>query len=135
MDGNTCFSDAGALFGFTAGPLDTGATHGRKCCRTLLLIAPGRGKEPSRVTMGLPVGAEQRAGVFGQGDVPDLGALAAVDMDLAALPVNVRDLQEEGVMKPEAPALDGREVDLVVPGGADVRSRWTSSPLRPAGSR
>src|SRR4029453_15445951 len=41
----------------------------------------------------------------------------AVDMDLEALPVQGRALQDEGCMKPEAPAIDGREGDLVVPGG------------------
>src|SRR5262245_34600135 len=117
MDGTPCLSDAGALFGCTEGALAPGATHGRKCCRTLLLIAPGGGKEPSRVTMGFPGGAEQPEGVFGPGAVAVLGALAAVAMALEALPVNVRDRQEEGVMKPEAQAIDGREVDLVVHGG------------------
>ena len=135
MEGPPCVRDAGALFGLTAGTLDTGAPHGRKCWRTLLLIAPGRGKEPRRVTMGCPGGAEPHEGVFGPGDVPVLGALAAVAMDLEALPVHVRDLQEAGFMKPEAQALDGREGDVVVHGGADVRRRLPSSTLRTAGSR
>src|SRR5262249_26420113 len=101
-DGNTSFSEAGALFGFTEGPLATGATPGRKCRRTLLWIAPGRGKEPRRVTMGLPVGAEQRAGVFGPGDVPVLGALAAVDMALKPVAVNIGDLKVKGFLEPQA---------------------------------
>jgi hypothetical protein len=52
--------------------------------------------------MGFPVGAEQREGSFGQGDVPVFGALAAVDMNLEALAINVGDLQGEGFMKPES---------------------------------
>ena len=40
-----------------------------------------------------------------------------MDMDLEALAINSGDLQEEGFMEPEAQAIDGREVDLVVQGG------------------
>jgi hypothetical protein len=68
--------------------------------------------------MGFPVGAEQRERIFRQGDVAVFGALAAVDMDLEALAIDVRDLQREGFMEPEAQAVDGGEVDLVVHGGS-----------------
>ena len=81
------------------------------------VIPPGGGKEPGGVTMGFPVGAEQREGLCGQGDVPVFGALAAVDMDLEALAIDVGDLQGEGFMEPESQAIDGGEVDLVVQGG------------------
>ena len=37
-------------------------------------------------------------------------------MDLEALAINIGDLQEEGFMEPEAQAIDGGEVDLVVQG-------------------
>ena len=59
------------------------------------MSAPGGGKEPGGVTMGFPVGAEQREGICGQGDVPVFGALATMDMDLEALAIDVRDLQGE----------------------------------------
>src|SRR5881628_3342644 len=118
MDGDTCFDDTGSLSGGTEGPLDTGATHGGGRCRTLGVIPPGGGKEPGGVTMGFPVGAEQRESRGGQGDVAVFGALAAVDMDLEALAIDVRDLQGEGFMEPEAQAVDGGEVDLVVEGGS-----------------
>src|SRR5207248_890690 len=62
-------------------------------------------------------GAEPRQRLGGQGDVPVFGALAAVDMDLKALAVDVGDLQEERFMEPEAQAVDGGEGDLVVHGG------------------
>ena len=81
------------------------------------MIAPGGGKEPGGVTMGFPVGAEQREGLGGQRDVPVLGALPTMDMDLEALPVNIRDLEGEGFMEPEAQAIDRGEVDLIVEGG------------------
>jgi hypothetical protein len=68
--------------------------------------------------MGFPIGAEQREGLGGQRDVPVFGALATVDMDLEALPINIGDLQEEGCMKSEAPAGDGRQVDLVMQGSS-----------------
>ena len=117
MDGDARFGDPGAVFGFAEGALDTGATHGGGRRRTLGVIAPGGGKEPGRVPMGFPVGAEQSQGICGQGDVPVFGALAAVDMDLEALAIDVGDLQGEGFMEPEAQAIDGGEVDLVVQGG------------------
>ena len=67
--------------------------------------------------MSFPVSAEQSEGLFGQGDVPVFGTLAAVDMDLEALAVNIRDLKVKGFMEPEAQAVDGGEGDLVVQGG------------------
>ena len=102
MDGDPGFGDAGSLSGGTEGTLDTGAAHGGGRCRALGVIAPGGGKEPGLVTVGFPGGAEQRERIFGQGDVPVFGPLAAVDMDLEALAIDVRDLQEEGFMEPEA---------------------------------
>jgi hypothetical protein len=68
----------------------------------LEVIAPGGRKEPGGVTMGFPVRAEQWEGILRQGDVPVFGPLAAVDMDLEALAIDVGDLQEEGFMEPEA---------------------------------
>jgi hypothetical protein len=67
--------------------------------------------------MGFPVGAEQREGIGGQGDVPVFGAFPTMDMDLEALAIDVRDLKGEGFMEPESQAIDGGEVHLVVEGG------------------
>ena len=117
MDSDPCLGQAGALFGFAEGALDTGATHRESRRRTLGMMAPGGGKEPGGVPMGFPVGAQQREGVGGQGDIPIFGALAAVDMDLEPLAINVGDLEEEGCMEPEAQARDRGEVDLVVERG------------------
>ena len=50
------------------------------------------------------------------GTVSVFGALAAVDMDLAALAIDVGDLRGEGFMEPEAHARDGGAGDLVVQG-------------------
>jgi len=66
------------------------------------------------MTMGFPVGAEQSEGLGGQGDVPVFGALATMDMDLEARAIDVRDLEGEGFLEPEAQAIDGGEVDVVV---------------------
>lgn len=117
MDGDTCFGDASALFGGTEGPLDTGATHGGCRCRTLGVIPPSGGKEPGGMTMGFPVGTEQHEGLGGQGDVAVFGAFTTMDMDLEALAVDVRDLQGEGFLEPEAQAINGGEIRLVVEGG------------------
>ena len=38
-------------------------------------------------------------------------------MDLEALTIGVRDLEGEGFMEPEAQAIDGGEIDLIVEGG------------------
>jgi hypothetical protein len=114
MDSDAHFGDTGTLFGFTEGALDTAPTHGSSRGRALLVITPGGGKEPGLVTMGFPVGAEQREGIGGQRDVPVFGALATMDMDLEALAIDVRDLEGEGFMEPEAQAIDRGEVDLVV---------------------
>ncbi len=117
MDSDAHFGDTGALFGFTEGALDTAPTHGSSRGRALLVITPGGGKEPSLVMMGFPVGAQQCERLGGQGDVPIFGALAAVDMDLQALTIDVGDLEEEGFMEPEAQAIDRGAVDLVVERG------------------
>jgi len=116
VDGHPCFGDAGSLFGCAEGALDAGPTHRVGSRGTLLVIPPRGGKEPGFVTMGFPVGAQQRECICRQGDIPVFGALAAVDMDLEALPIHIGDLQGEGFMEPEAQAINGGEVDLVVQG-------------------
>ncbi len=78
------------------------------------MIAPGGGQEPGRVPRGFPGGAEQREGICGQGDLAVCGALASMDLDLEALPVNIGDVKGEGFVEPEAQARDGGEGDLVV---------------------
>ena len=40
-----------------------------------------------------------------------------MDRDLEALAIDVRDLEEEGLMEPEAQAIDGGEGGLVLQGG------------------
>jgi len=95
MNGHAHFGHAGTVCGGTEGALDTGPTHGVTSRRTLLVVPPGGGKEPGLVTMGFPGGAEQSQRIGGQGDITVFGALAAVDRDLEALAVNVRDLQGE----------------------------------------
>jgi hypothetical protein len=69
------------------------------------------------MTRGFPEGAQQREGRGGQGDVPIVGALAAVDLDLEALPVKSGDLEAEGCMEPEAQARDRGAGDWVVARG------------------
>jgi hypothetical protein len=117
MDGDTCFGEPGALLSFTEGALDTGATHGGGGGRTLSLVAPRGGKEPGGVPVGFPGGAEERKGLGGPWNVSIFGPLAAMDMDLETRAVNVRDLEEEGFLEPEAQARDGGEGDVVVERG------------------
>ena len=96
--------DAGTVCGGAEGALDTGATHGGGRGRALLVVAPGGGKEPDGVPMGFPVGAQQRERLSGQRDIPVLGALPAMDIDLEALPVHIGDVKVEGFVEPEAQA-------------------------------
>ena len=117
MESDAGFGNAGTVCGFAEGARDTGATHGGGSRRTLGVIPPSGGKEPGGVPMSFPGGAEQREGLGGQGDVAVFGALAAVDMDLEARAIDVRDLEEKGFLEPEAQAIDGGEVDLVVQRG------------------
>ena len=79
------------------------------------MITPGSGKEPGRVAMGVPGGAEQGQRFFGEGDAV-FGALAAVDMDLETRAIDVGDLEDEGFMEPEAQAIDRGAVDPVMQG-------------------
>src|SRR2546429_5068474 len=90
MDGHAHLGNAGTVFGSTEGPLDTAPTHRRKRRWTVVLIPPGSRKEPRGVPVGFPVGAEQRQRLGGQRDVPVLGALPAMDMDLETLAIDVR---------------------------------------------
>jgi hypothetical protein len=117
MDGHACLGDPGPGFGVTDGALDPGATPGRGSRRAWLPSAPSGGKAPGFVPGGVPVSAEQCEGLFRQGDVPVFGALAAVDMDLEALAIDVRDLRGEGCMEPQSSARDGGQVDRVRQGG------------------
>ena len=117
MDGHACFGDPRTVFGCAEGALDPGATHRGSRPRTLCMLPPGGGKEPGGGPMGLPGGAEQREGLGGQGDVPVFGAFPTMDMDLEALTIEVRDLEAEGFLEPEAQARDGGEVRWVVEGG------------------
>jgi hypothetical protein len=121
MASDAGFGDTGPLFGGAEGALDTDATPGRRCRRTLCWIAPSGGQEPGLVAVGFPVGPQPHQGLFGQGDVPVFGALATMDMDLEALTIDVRDLEVASLMEPEAQALDGGKVDLVVQGGGRLK--------------
>jgi hypothetical protein len=99
MDSDAHFRDPGPVLSGAEGALDPGAAHGGGCRRTLVVIAPGGGKEPGGMPMGLPGGAEQRERLGGQGDVAVFGALPTVDMDLQALTIDVGDLEEEGFVE------------------------------------
>ena len=116
MDGHTGFGDTGPPCGCTEGPLDAVSTHGRSGGSTVLLIPPGGRKEPEGVVGGGPGGAEQTQSIFGQGDVAVFGPLAAVDMALEALTVDVGTLQGECCVEPQSQTGNGREVNLVVLG-------------------
>ena len=120
-DGDTCFGHAGTVFGCAEGPLDTAPTQWGGRGWPVEVSAPGGRKEPGRVPMGLPGGAEQRQGILGQGDVPVCGALAAVAIALEARAITGGHLQAEGCMASEAHAVDGGAGELVVPRGGRLQ--------------
>jgi hypothetical protein len=115
VDGRAPWGNAGALCGCAEGALATGATQRGGCGRTVSLVAPRGGKEPGGVTVGLPIGAEQREGLGGQGDVPVLGALPAMALDLEALAVHSGARKGKGFLESEAQARDGGAGDRIVP--------------------
>ena len=121
LDGPPHFGNTRTVFRGTEGALHTGATQRGSRCRTLFLIPSSGGKEPGFIPMGFPVGAQQSQRISGQRDVSVFGALAAMDMDLEALPVNVGTLQEEGFMEPKASTIDRGEVDLIVEGRGGLK--------------
>ena len=120
--GHPGFGEASPVCGFAEGPLDPGATHRGSRHGTLGVIAPGSGQEPGGVPVGFPGGAQQREGLSGQGDVAVLGALATLDLDLEALPINGRDLEEAGFMEPESQAINGGAGGLIVEGGGRLKA-------------
>jgi hypothetical protein len=83
----------------------------------LCVLAPRGGQAPGRVRVGVPGGAQQRAGLCRPGDRPVFGALAPGARDLEALAIEGRDLQTEGCVESESQARDGGAGDGVVPGG------------------
>jgi hypothetical protein len=108
---------ASPLLGRTAGTLNAGAPQGRGRRGPWLVSPPGGGKEPGGVPRGLPGGAAESQRLGGQGDVPVCGAVATMDLALAALAINVGDLQGEGLMEPEAQTRDRGAGDLGVQRG------------------
>ena len=117
-DGDAHCGDPGSLFGCAEGTLDTGAPHGGSRRRTVGMMAPGGGKEPGRGAMAFPGSAKQGQCLFGQGNIPVFGALAAVDMDLETWAIDVGDWQEEGCVESASQARDGGEGDLGMQGGS-----------------
>jgi hypothetical protein len=132
-EGDAHVRDLGPVLGCAAGALDTGVTQRRSRWRTLVVRAPGGRQEPGGVPRGFPGGAPQRQGLFGERTVTVLGALAAGDMALEALPVPGRALQEEGCMKPEARARDGRAGDVGVHGGSARKEARALLPTEDSG--
>jgi hypothetical protein len=74
------------------------------------MLPPGSRKKPGGVPMGFPGGAEQRERLGRPGDVPVLGALPTMNMDLEALPVNIGHLKVKGFMESKSQAIDGSTV-------------------------
>jgi hypothetical protein len=85
MRGNAHLVNAGALFGFTEGALDSVAAHRLSGGGALLLITSSSGDKPDGVTVSGPGRSQKFQGVLRQGDGAVLGPFASVDMDHHAL--------------------------------------------------
>jgi hypothetical protein len=115
-DGDPSFGNAGPRGGSTAGARDTGPTQRGGGGRPVVVLAPWGGKKPGPVPVGVPGGTAQRERIGGQRDVPVWGALATMEMDQEAPAIAGSALARAGCMPPEAHALAGGAVDLVVEG-------------------
>ena len=85
--------------------------------RCLLLYSANGRKNECRVAVGRPVTAEQSIGILRQRDITILGPFAAVNMDHLPCPIDIGDLQEQTLLKPEAAGTDGHQIGIIVEGG------------------
>jgi hypothetical protein len=111
------FFDAAGFQREAEGALEGGAAHGfGGGGRTLAGVAPG-GEKQRGMAMGFPELAQEQEGAFGQGDVTVALALAAADVEEAALGIHVADFQAQAFAQAQAAGIDGGQGDAVIQGG------------------
>lgn len=116
MDGNPFFKIE-LCHSPSQGALDGGFFHRHGCRGTFFAASPELWKDQAWVAMGRPIVTQGVQGDLGQGDIPVLGALAAMDMDAHALFVNIADLQVQGFVEPQSTGINGGEIGFVLRGG------------------
>jgi hypothetical protein len=79
----------------------------------LTAVAFGR-EEEARVTVGLPMLAEQMEGALGQWDVAVGVAFAAPDMQEHALGIDLGDFKTEGLAQAQAARVKGGQTDAMI---------------------
>jgi hypothetical protein len=119
VDRDRALLDAGRLYSLPEGPLHAGGGH-RRDGPGRRPMPPARRREEERgVPVGHPVLPEEPQRRTGEGNVPILGPLAAVDVDHQAGAVDVGDFQVQPLLQPEAAGVDRGEEGVVV-GCADT---------------
>src|SRR3989304_6408089 len=75
------------------------------------MVSSVGGEQQLRMSMSGPVLSQQLKRRRGEWNVTVLGPLAAMDVNHAALGIDVADLQVEAFLHPQAERIDGPEVD------------------------
>lgn len=120
MDGDFFFNPA-TTHDRLHGALGTAAIHvGRRATDTLGR-ARGIGEQQCGMAVFAPQGAQGPAGEVGQRDQAVFMALAATDVDLLSLRIDVADFKGQGFAQAQAHRVGGQEEDAVAQftGGAD----------------
>ena len=90
----------------------------------LACCSPGgdsAGKQPDRVAMGAPVGAQEGQGAWRQGDGAILVAFATANVQLHARAVDLRDLEAHAFEQAQATGVDHTQADAVMLGVGPAR--------------
>jgi hypothetical protein len=111
------FFDAAGLKRQAEGALQSGAAHGLGGGgRALAGVAFG-GEKQRGMMMRFPELAQEQERAFGQRDVTVAAALAAADVEEAALGVHVADLQAQPFAQAQAAGIDRGQGDAMIQGG------------------
>ena len=96
------------------GPLDTGDCHGRRCVGAAFLASTERWEKKGWVSMRYPVFSKQSKRVLGKGQESVLRPLAAMDMDLHSLAVDIGYLEKETFLEPQSEGIHREKVRVVM---------------------
>lgn len=114
MDGNTAFYNSCLMFCRAQSPLDAGDGHGRRCTESTFAASAERWEKKGWVSMRYPVFSEQSKRVLGKGQESILCPLAAMDMDLHPLAVDIGYLEAESLLEPQSEGIHREKVSVVM---------------------
>jgi hypothetical protein len=97
---------------FLNAALNGGFAHGLGGIFCLQMVFPFGRKDPSRVSMSLPILSHRDQSRFGKGDVAILGSLSTVDVNEHASGIDIFDLKMKSFLEPESEHVDdGKEAE------------------------